>query len=132
MSLPSHPSQVLTRMQASSARSESSSYLAVLHYEPFAITVHEGGPGYVDVVYHYERIFHVSWSSLYQVLHISDGLAALKMVRTLILLDYLLPDMDGLEYLDRLRESKGMGRNKMGMGTAGELQLASCTSRFWR
>jgi CheY-like chemotaxis protein len=66
------------------------------------------------------------------VLHISNGLAALKMVRTLILLDYLLPDMDGLEYLDRLRESKGMGRNKMGMGTVGELQLASCTSRFWR
>jgi CheY-like chemotaxis protein len=48
----------------------------------------------------------VSWSSPYQVLHVSDGFAALKMVRTLIsqliLLDYLLPDMDGLECLDRL------------------------------
>ena len=49
---------------------------------------------------------YVSWSSPYQVLHVSDGFAALKMVRTLIsqliLLDYLLPDMDGLECLDRL------------------------------
>jgi DNA-binding response OmpR family regulator len=48
----------------------------------------------------------------YQVLHVSDGFAALKLVRTLIpqlvLLDYLLPGMDGLECLDRLRESKGM------------------------
>ena len=49
---------------------------------------------------------YVSWSSPYQLLHVSDGFAALKMVRTLIsqliLLDYLLPDMDGLECLDRL------------------------------
>jgi CheY-like chemotaxis protein len=48
----------------------------------------------------------VSWSSPYQVLHVSDGFAALKMVQTLIsqliLLDYLLPDMDSLECLDRL------------------------------
>jgi CheY-like chemotaxis protein len=48
----------------------------------------------------------VSWSSPYQVLHVSDGFVALKMVQTLIsqliLLDYLLPDMDGLECLDRL------------------------------
>jgi CheY-like chemotaxis protein len=47
----------------------------------------------------------------YQVVHVADGFAALKLVRTLIphlvLLDYLLPGMDGLECLDRLRESKG-------------------------
>lgn len=48
----------------------------------------------------------------YQVIHVSDGFAALKVVRTLIphliLLDYLLPGMDGLECLDRLRESQGV------------------------
>jgi DNA-binding response OmpR family regulator len=48
----------------------------------------------------------------YQVIHVSDGFAALKVIRTLIpqlvLLDYLLPGMDGLECLDRLRASKGM------------------------
>jgi CheY-like chemotaxis protein len=48
----------------------------------------------------------------YEVLHVSDGFAALKLVRTLIpqlvLLDYLMPSMDGLECLDKLRESKGM------------------------
>ncbi|HYU76051.1 MAG TPA: response regulator [Ktedonobacteraceae bacterium] len=47
----------------------------------------------------------------YQVIHVADGFAALKLVRTLIpqlvLLDYLLPGMDGLECLDWLRESKG-------------------------
>jgi CheY-like chemotaxis protein len=47
----------------------------------------------------------------YQVIHVADGFAALKLVRTLIpqlvLLDYLLPGMDGIECLDRLRESKG-------------------------
>ena len=48
----------------------------------------------------------------YQVIDVADGFAALKLVRTLVpqlaLLDYLLPGMDGLECLDRLRESKGM------------------------
>jgi len=48
----------------------------------------------------------------YQVIHAADGFAALKVVRTLIphliLLDYQLPGMDGLECLDRLRESKGV------------------------
>jgi DNA-binding response OmpR family regulator len=48
----------------------------------------------------------------YQVTHVSDRFAALKMVRTLIphlvVLDYQLPGMDGLECLDHLRASKGM------------------------
>lgn len=48
----------------------------------------------------------------YQMIHVTDSFAALKVVRTLIpqlvLLDYLLPGMDGLECLDRLRENKGM------------------------
>lgn len=50
----------------------------------------------------------------YEVIHVSDGFVALKVVRTLIpqlvLLDYHLPGMGGLECLDRLRESKGMLR----------------------
>src|SRR5947207_8859191 len=49
---------------------------------------HEASKFTIDHVY-------VSWSSPYQVLHVSDGFAALKMVRTLIsqliLLDYLCP-----------------------------------------
>src|SRR5689334_11170967 len=48
----------------------------------------------------------------YQAILVSDGFTALKLVRTLtphlIVLDYLLPGMNGLECLDRLRESKGM------------------------
>jgi DNA-binding response OmpR family regulator len=48
----------------------------------------------------------------YQVIYVPDGFAALKMVRAiipqLILLDYLLPGMDGLECLDQLRASKGV------------------------
>jgi CheY-like chemotaxis protein len=48
----------------------------------------------------------------YQVIPVPDGFAALKVVRTLVpqlvLLDYLLPGMDGLECLDMLRASKGM------------------------
>jgi CheY-like chemotaxis protein len=86
-------------------------------------------------------------ATAYQVIHVSDGFEALKVVRTLIrdmarillkmlldckemhlftieehfqenpchipiphliLLDYLLPGMDGLECLDRLRENKGV------------------------
>ncbi len=51
-------------------------------------------------------------ATAYQVLHVSDGFEALKVVRTLIphliLLDYQLPGMDGLECLDRLRESCGV------------------------
>ncbi|GHO62825.1 hypothetical protein KSC_017170 [Ktedonobacter sp. SOSP1-52] len=43
----------------------------------------------------------------YQVIHVQDGFAALKVVRTiipdLILLDYLLPNMDGLECVELLR-----------------------------
>jgi DNA-binding response OmpR family regulator len=50
-------------------------------------------------------------TTAYQVNHVFDGFAALKAVRTLIphliLLDYLLPDMSGLECLNRLRASKG-------------------------
>jgi DNA-binding response OmpR family regulator len=50
-------------------------------------------------------------ATAYQVIQVSDGFEALKVVRTLIphliLLDYLLPGMDGLECLERLRESKG-------------------------
>ena len=46
----------------------------------------------------------------YQVMHVFDGFAALKAVRTitphLILLDYMLPGMDGLQCLDQLRASK--------------------------
>ena len=43
----------------------------------------------------------------YQVILVQDGFAALKVVRTiipdLILLDYLLPNMDGLECVELLR-----------------------------
>lgn len=46
----------------------------------------------------------------YQVIHVLDGCAALKMVRTvipsLILLDYQLPNIDGLECLEALRAIK--------------------------
>jgi len=53
-------------------------------------------------------------ATMYQVIHVSDGFAALKMVRTLtphlILLDYLLPNMDDLECLDQLRATKGVER----------------------
>ncbi len=48
----------------------------------------------------------------YRVICVSDGFAALKLVSTLIpqliLLDYLLPGMDGLKCLDLLRLNKGM------------------------
>ncbi len=51
-------------------------------------------------------------ATTYQVIHVFDGCAALKMVRTLlphlVLLDYGLPSMYGLECLDLLRASKGM------------------------
>jgi DNA-binding response OmpR family regulator len=47
-----------------------------------------------------------------KVIHVPDGFTALKLVRTfipqLILLDYLLPGMDGLQCLNLLRASKGM------------------------
>lgn len=47
-----------------------------------------------------------------QVILVGDGFAALKITRTLvpdvILLDYLLPGMDGLECIDALRISKGL------------------------
>lgn len=48
----------------------------------------------------------------YQIIHVLDGFAALKVVRTLIphliLLDYWLPGMDGLECLDTLRTSNDL------------------------
>lgn len=48
----------------------------------------------------------------YQVLHVSDGFAALKLVRTIIphllILDYRLPAMDGLECLQALRATAGL------------------------
>ena len=46
----------------------------------------------------------------YQVLFATDGFQALKMVRTLVpdlvLLDYLLPRVNGLEVAERLRASE--------------------------
>jgi CheY-like chemotaxis protein len=48
----------------------------------------------------------------YQVIAASDGFAALKLVRTitphLIVLDYQLPGMTGLECLEALRTTKGL------------------------
>jgi CheY-like chemotaxis protein len=48
----------------------------------------------------------------YQAIPVADGFTALRVVRALIpdlvLLDYQLPGMDGLECLDHLRASKGM------------------------
>ena len=48
----------------------------------------------------------------YQVLSVGDGFAALKLVRTitphLIVLDYHLPGMDGLECLEALRATNGL------------------------
>ena len=59
----------------------------------------------------------------YQVIGVPDGFAALKVVRTLIphliLLDYLLPGMDGLECLDMLRASKGMKQTPTILMSAG-------------
>jgi CheY-like chemotaxis protein len=46
-----------------------------------------------------------------RMIHVSDGFAALKQVQTLtpdlILLDYHLPGMNGMECLERLRATKG-------------------------
>jgi DNA-binding response OmpR family regulator len=51
-------------------------------------------------------------TTAYRVIYVPDGFVALKLVQTLIpqliLLDYLLPGMDGLACLDLLRASKGM------------------------
>lgn len=59
----------------------------------------------------------------YQVIGVPDGFAALKVVRTLtphlVLLDYLLPGMDGLECLDMLRASKGMEQTPVILMSAG-------------
>jgi DNA-binding response OmpR family regulator len=59
----------------------------------------------------------------YQVISVPDGFAALKVVRTLIphliLLDYLLPGMDGLECLDLLRECHGMEQTPVILMSAG-------------
>lgn len=48
----------------------------------------------------------------YQVLHVGDGFAALKLAQTitphLIVLDYRLPGMDGLECLEALRATEGL------------------------
>jgi CheY-like chemotaxis protein len=62
-------------------------------------------------------------STPYQVIPVADGFAALKVVRTLvphlIVLDYLLPGMDGLECLDLLRESRGMEQTPAILMSAG-------------
>jgi DNA-binding response OmpR family regulator len=59
----------------------------------------------------------------YQVIGVPDGFAALKVVRTLVpqivVLDYLLPGMDGLECLSRLRESRGMEQTPVILMSAG-------------
>jgi DNA-binding response OmpR family regulator len=59
----------------------------------------------------------------YQVIGVPDGFAVLKVVRTLVphlvLLDYLLPGMDGLECLDMLRASKGMEQTPVILMSAG-------------
>ncbi|HEX4203814.1 MAG TPA: response regulator [Ktedonobacteraceae bacterium] len=51
-------------------------------------------------------------TSSYRVIFATDGFQALKMVRTIvpqiIILDYLLPNMDGLEVVEKLRVTKGM------------------------
>jgi DNA-binding response OmpR family regulator len=50
----------------------------------------------------------------YRVVQVADSFAALKMVQTvtpqLILLDYFLPGISGLAFLDLLRASKGVER----------------------
>jgi DNA-binding response OmpR family regulator len=59
----------------------------------------------------------------YQVIGVPDGFAALKVVRTLVphlvLLDYLLPGMDGLECLDMLRANKGTEQTPVILMSAG-------------
>jgi DNA-binding response OmpR family regulator len=59
----------------------------------------------------------------YQVIGVADGFAALNVVRALVphlvLLDYLLPGMDGLECLDRLRASKGIEQTPVILMSAG-------------
>ena len=54
----------------------------------------------------------ISGETPYHALAVQDGFAALKTVRTitpdLILLDYLLPGMDGLECVDLLRASQDL------------------------
>lgn len=71
----------------------------------------------------------------YQVISVPDGFAALKVVRTLVphlvLLDYLLPGMGGLECLDMLRASKGMEQTPVILMSAGfpeGVEMLSCQS----
>jgi DNA-binding response OmpR family regulator len=59
----------------------------------------------------------------YHVIHVTDGEAGLKVVRTfipqLVLLDYLLPDMNGLQCLEKLRECRGMEQTPVILMSAG-------------